>query len=138
MCKHEHGDIVDGYWLCGQCYKKLDERPREYKQVKVKLVTVEDGGDQIIPRYRQEVFPAPIRRADSGFTLSEFIHVMARKLMAKASMSKIDALDYARDILEMMGEEFGCADMDWDTDAAWEIIKDDMKNWDYDGGGGNE
>ncbi|WP_158442337.1 hypothetical protein [Paracoccus aminophilus] len=28
-CKHQNGDFVNGYWLCGQCFRKLPERPGE-------------------------------------------------------------------------------------------------------------
>ena len=140
LCTHPHGDTVNGYWLCGKCYAKLPERPKTYRMVKgprLPAFPMRGAEYRVEGRSRQEVFPVPIIRADSGFTLSEFIHAMARKLMAKAAMSKADALDYARDILEMTGEEFGNPDMAWDTDVAWELVKDDMQNWDYDNAGVN-
>lgn len=135
-CKHPHGDTVNGYWLCGKCYAKLPDRPKEYRTVLNPIVKLRSE-DVKSTKYRQEVNHAPISTAESGFTLSAFIDAMARKLMAKATMTRPDALDYARDILEMVGEEFGNPDMCWDTEAAWELVKEDMQYWDFDADGGN-
>ena len=127
-CLHPHGDMVDGYWLCGRCYSKLAEQPVRYLKGK----SINGGEYHIqIPVY------AEIRKAYNGWTLSQFIEAMARRLMAKAGFSKADAISYAIDLLRSSEIEFGAGDYAWDTEAAWEFISEDMQYWDQDGGSTN-
>lgn len=128
-CKHWEGDFVNGFWLCAKCYKKLADRPRRL----IKDMMVEDIG------FRQGVIHAPIAKVD-GVTLSHFVEFMALRLIAltRGSFVKGDAVSYAMDILGSFGEPFGHKDFSWDQEGAWEIIKEDLQYWDYDGGGPNQ
>lgn len=125
-CDHPHGDTVNGYWLCGKCYQKLAERPFS--------LILEDGrtphGGGYSPR--QNVVHAKISRDEYGRTLSQFIEAMLRRVMARSGMKRTDALNYAIDLMEMQGEEFGSSDCHWGAEGAWEVVDADMQNWDRD------
>lgn len=78
---------------------------------------------------------APIRRAESGMTLSGLIAAMARRLVATSSFAMSDAIDYAVDLLGTLGEEFGSVDFDWSLEGAWEMVREDQEHWDRDDDG---
>lgn len=82
-CLHPHGDIIDGYWLCGRCYEKLPERPVKYSKGN-RAISV-NGAEYFhqIPIY------AKIRKASNGWSLSKFVEAMVRRLIAKADFEKI-------------------------------------------------
>ncbi len=40
-CKHKNGDWVNGYWLCAECYSKLDRRPVRYSMPPVSRADLE-------------------------------------------------------------------------------------------------
>jgi len=131
-CEHLHGDFVSGYWLCGQCYAKLPARPHWlYMQTGTGL-----EGEPITPR--QKVRVAEIVTAVGGLTLSAFIAAIARRLVVKSggNFGMSDATDYAIDLLESLGEEFGSSGFDWTVEDAWAIVDDDMQDWEQ-GGEGN-
>lgn len=131
-CRHPHGDMVNGYWLCGRCYAKLDERPS-------RLIIEQAHGVGEGATSRQMVIHAEIRKSETGVTLSEFIRLMALRLIARnaGAMLMSDALDYAVEVLKMAGDEFGSSDLGWDTACAWDLVDEDMSYWDGDGGGRN-
>ena len=136
-CKHKHGDNVSTYWLCGQCYSKLPDRPVKYV---MRRATVGDGDfeGKVMPE-RQIPIYAPIKVADGGHTLSAFVKAIASRLvvMTRGSMGMDDATDYAVSLLESIDEEFGVHDFDWSTSGAWEIVDEDMQHWDFDSPSGN-
>lgn len=137
LCIHKHGDFVAGIWICGQCWRKLEERPRKY--VMAKALDYTDGDGESGNDFRQQVIPAPIIHADSGLTLSEFINSLAIRLMAKAVFtSKHDAVQYALDIMQTYDEEFASKDSDWTAIGAWDLVQEDMQHWDHDEADGNE
>lgn len=124
-CKHEHGDFVNGYWLCGQCYQKMAERPTF-----IYCESVIAGGDD--GHRRQMIRHSIIIRAESGLTLSQLILAMSRRLVATCNFTMQDASDYAVDLLQNLGEEFGCSEIDWTLEGAWEIVREDQEYWDRD------
>ena len=135
-CKHEHGDDIDGAWVCGQCFHRLHERPRTYYMEKGHRL---DGEGENQP-LRQMARYAPIKRADSGLTLAEFVKVIALRLVVKTggSMSMADATDYAVELLRD-GPEFASPDAGWDKGDAWDLVAEDMQYWDGDeASGGNK
>lgn len=129
-CQHKHGDTINGMWVCGQCYRKLDERPKEYRMVEFDGFEGEDGGSS---RLRQIVIPAPISTSEHGETLSQFVTWMALRLMARGGFTKYDAIDYAIGILQTCGDEFGDNDCNWSRSGAYEYVDEDMSYWDDDG-----
>lgn len=128
-CQHEHGDFVDGIWICGQCWTKLPDRPARYFWESG--VVGADGGDA--PR-RQMVAHCPIKTAKNGLTLGQFVGAFARRLIARTGFGKLDAVDYALDLLRLQGAEFASPDVDWDTESAWDLAIDDMEYWDWETG----
>lgn len=140
-CQHKHGDTVSTYWLCGQCYAKLADRPVKYVMESAHFDSAFAGDDHTNKggSLRQMPIYAPVLKAASGLTLSQFITAIARRLVAKTggSMTMTDATDYAVDLLEMVSDEFGASDFDWSTEGAWELVSEDMQNWDGDAPEGN-
>lgn len=134
-CSHAHGDFVNGYWLCGQCYAKLAERPSRY--VPADPVS---GGDLY---GRQTVVHAEVRKAAGGLTLSEFVAAIVRRVavLTKGAVSGTEAVDYAIDLLRAQGAEFGDPDYAWDTAGAHDLVAEDAEHWDVgtaDGSNGGE
>ncbi|NDV50378.1 hypothetical protein [Salipiger sp. PrR003] len=117
--------MVNGYWLCARCYAKLPHRPHRY----ITTGGIE-GGD--VPA-RQEIINAPIAKAH-GITLGQFVTAMALRLIAvtRGGFHKHDALDYAVDILRVLGDPFGSNDLDWTSSGARELVAEDMQSWDVD------
>ena len=137
-CNHEHGDNVSTYWLCGQCYSKLPDRPVKYV---MRRATAGDGDfeGKVLPK-RQIPIYAPIKVADSGLKLAEFVKAIAARLVVqtRGSMDMQVATDYAVSLLESYDEEFGAPDFDWSTDGAWEIVNEDMQYWDGESSASNQ
>ena len=132
-CKHKHGDHVSTYWLCGQCYSKLHDRPVKYK-MKRQQFDVYSASDitRSSEPLRQVAIYSPIKVADSGLTLSGFVKKIAARLVVQTRgyMSMVDATDYAVSLLEFIDEEFAAPGFDWSTSGAWEIVGEDMQYWD--------
>lgn len=143
-CKHAHGDMVSGAWLCGQCYSLLPSRPyRTFIVAQVDEVGPDHrpmvkGGERHQPGKQQIAF-APVSAAPNGVTLAKFVAAIASRLIAqtRGGMAPVDASDYAIEILRTFGEEFGAQDVEWTTGGAWDLVSEDMGYWDEDGGGGN-
>lgn len=127
-CNHEHGDTVEGLWVCGQCWRVLDERPRTY--IMVPVSNAGPNGDGMSGNYRQEVVLCPSIKTKSGLTLSVFIYAVARRLMARCKMNKSDAALYAIDIMRGYETEFGSGEDEWDVELAWVLVEEDMQYWD--------
>lgn len=138
-CEHPHGDMVNGNWLCGHCYVKLHEQPKKYKMVR--NLSTRNGDDDVLQhKYRQEVIPTPTSTDANGVTLSEFVGIMARRLVALTGgqFTIPDAMDYAIDILRGFDEPFGNPELDWSRDGAWEMVREDLQYWDDEGSGANQ
>ena len=123
-CPHAHGDFVNGYWLCGQCYGKLAERPARYAPA-----APVSGGDLY---GAQTVTHAEIRTPEGGLTLEGFVAAVVRRVafLTKGTMCGADAVDYAIDLLRAQGAEFGDPDYAWDTGGAHELVDEDAQHWD--------
>lgn len=119
QCQHKSGDFIEGIWLCGHCFKKLDERPRRYTMAPA----VPDGDFT-----RQEVTYAPIMRGENGMSLAAFVNKMALRLMVRGGLNKADAVSYAIDLLASWADDFkGGAFLD-EADA-WDMVDEDMSYW---------
>lgn len=125
MCEHRHGDFVNTYWLCGECYTKMAERPFRVfmERTNAKCETE-----------RQNVEHAEILMSEEKTTLSTFITLMVEYLIqvTHGDMSLAEAVDYAVDLLRCLGEPFGTGDMDWGPEGAHEIVDEDVQNWEQD------
>jgi len=132
-CTHPHGDYIDGYWLCGWCYTKLEQRPACYH-----LETADSSDNDIPSGTRQAVYPAPLSRAADGTRLSVVLDIVAQRLIdaTLGSMNRSDAIDYTIDLLKLNAEPFSSADADWSADGVWELVQEDMQHWDIGDGAG--
>lgn len=137
-CKHPHGGMVNGAWLCGKCYRYLPDRPQTLRMVENPTSLGGDGGVRV-SKYRQVVDKCPESPATGGMTLHEFVMSMASRFVArtKGSLPFLEAVSLSVDVLAGIGEEFGNEDMDWGRDGAIELVYEEMCCWDDDSGGRN-
>lgn len=131
QCQHKSGDFIEGIWVCGHCFKKLDERPRRY----FTRYFIGEGGMDADASVRQEVSYAPIMSGADGTTLDAFVQKMARRLMVRGGLQKTDAINYAIDLLASWKDEFK-GDCFLDEADAWGMVDEDMSYWE-DGHAGN-
>lgn len=143
-CMHKNGDMVNGAWLCGQCYSLLPSRP--YRTFMV--AQMDDGradnrpmvkGGEVGPIRKQQIAYAPVSVAPGGMTLAKFVAAIASRLIVqtRGGMGAVEASDYAIEILRTFGEEFGAPDVDWTAAGAWDLVAEDMGYWDECGAAGN-
>ncbi len=135
-CGHKRGDWLSemGFWLCADCFVRLDARPLRYGMVASPFGL--EGG--LIPRYRQEiVWQAEIASADN-VTLSEFLRTMSRRFMQKTRppMDREDAYELAISLLKEIGDPYGDPAYDWSRESARAISDEEMTYWEP-GEGGN-
>lgn len=127
-CKHVRGDWIKekGYWLCADCWGKMDSRPTRYGYAMPILEAKYRTGP-----LQQIIWQAEIAQAD-GLTLNDFLRAMARRYMRKTRppMSRDDAYDAAIDVLRSLGDPYGDIAYSWDGDGARELADDDMQEWD--------
>lgn len=131
-CTHPSGDYVGETWVCGHCFRRLDQRPRTYRMIPVIGGLKSPGG----AAFRQEADYAPIMVGSDGTTLGGFIMKMARRLMVKGRMPKQEAIEYAIDLLTSWRDEFEGAKFLTEADP-WALVDEDMEYWDRDGDGSN-
>lgn len=137
-CKHEHGDTVSPLmgWVCGQCFKVLDDRPKRYAMVGIKVPADWDG--KIHSGMRQEiVWQADVRKSAEGTTLSAFIAAVARRFERRGGLDPQDAYQQALDAIKLMEVEFGHPDYDWSRLSAIDVADEEMTYWDHDETAGN-
>ena len=133
-CKHLHGAQVTeiGFWVCGQCYRKLEARPKQYGLAKFTGDVVR-GGEK-----RQDIiWQAEERLSLDGTTLADFLKAMARQYMKRCHdlrNSKAAAYDCALEFMRCSDDEFGDRSMVWTPDAAADLADEDMDYWDQDDG----
>jgi hypothetical protein len=118
-CKHERGDFIDGIWVCADCFRTLDERPKRYA-----LVTrgYYDG-----PAARQEIaWEAPIAVDSNGIELSMFVGWMIRFLRARTlwTLSRDEARRLCLEVLRDQGEPYGGKYSSWFRDDAKELVRE--------------
>ena len=126
-CKHRHGDYIKpmAYWLCGQCFKPLSDRPQRYGFVGHVSPSESCGVRQEI------VWQAEIKKSSEGTTLSEFLRTMAKRYQRRCrDLPVTDAYEAAIEYLRYIEDEFGDPALCWSHDAAREMADEDMQNWD--------
>lgn len=133
MCDHAHGGQLedDLGWLCGKCFKILEERPKIYHIASYSDRTGDDIG------YRQEIkWQAEILKSADGTNLTQFIYSMVRRIVQRTGMDRIEATNLAVEIMrtgkDLHGIEFGDVDYCWSRLAAVDIVDEDMLYWDVD------
>ena len=130
-CNHERGDwIVDGtYWLCGQCYAELDEQPKKYG-------APVEGGDEYTRHPQVIVWQAELAKSGE-MTLGAFVKIMALRYSQLARIDLTDAYECAVSYLKALGISFGDVDYSWTRQDAYDLVAEDMDDWDRDSGGSN-
>lgn len=126
-CKHEHGAFILDTWVCGQCFRKLPDRPTSYRPEEAAEVWPEGRPA------RQVAVRCPIRKTESGTTLLMFVTWMAARLIVRTAdpVTHEDAVDLCLDMLTTLGEEFGNDAVDWDDrEGAYEIVDEELQNFD--------
>lgn len=125
-CRHQHGDTILGMWVCGQCFKKLPERPVQH--------VMERSSDPGGRPPRQIAIKCPISTAADGITLCQFVTWMASRLVARTAgqMPHAEAIDYGIGLLETLGDGFGSEAQVWDRGGAYEIVDEELQYWDAD------
>lgn len=105
-CLHSRGDFVGGSWLCADCLKFLDERPKVIIWVnKDGSLGEVKGGD--FSGMRQDVVAASIAMSDT-MSLSKFIEAMAKWFIFRAKMDKATAIEMSIDCLRnILPDTFG-------------------------------
>lgn len=123
-CKHARGDWIkdEGYWLCADCFGKMDGRPTRYG------FNMMDGavkGEQII------VWQAALAQADS-VSLNDFLRAMVRRYMKRTSpqIRRDDAYSAAIEFLKCLEDPYGDPSYCWTVQGAIELADEDMSEWD--------
>jgi hypothetical protein len=119
-----------GFWLCADCYARLEARPVKYGMVPVQ-------GQKGEYRERQDVTWAAAIAEFEGVTFGAFIRTVAKRFMQRTrpTMEERDAYDMAISCLKELGDTFGDAAYDWSHAGAREIADDEMSYWDAAEGG---
>lgn len=128
-CNHKRGDWIkeNGYWLCADCWVRLEKRPTKYT-----TATPVRGTDGKWTCPQPEIsWQAEIAQAD-GLTLNDFLRAMACRFMCKTHppMVRDDAYDAAIDALKNLGDPYGDTAYSWDAEGAREFA-DEMRHWDH-------
>lgn len=132
-CQHKRGDWIKekGYWLCADCFSKMDSRPTRYGPIKLQDPIWSNDA----PRVPQGiVWQAEVATAD-GVTLNDFLRTMARRFMQKTrqQMGRDDAYDAAISVLQSLlslGDTYGDPAYDWSHEGAREMADEEMTYWD--------
>ena len=139
-CNHKRGDWIKekGFWLCADCFLRLDDRPTRYRATSPFTIRNEDGKTWTQP-LQQIAWQAETAVAD-GVTFNDFLRTMARRFMHKTrpSMDRDDAYDMAISVLATLGDAYGDPAFCWSHDAARELADDEMSYWDDGGKGENQ
>jgi hypothetical protein len=137
-CNHIQGDNVPhfGCWVCGQCFAKLEQRPQRLGLVGQKIPADWDG-KTLVGERQDVVWQAEIIKSTENTTLSQFIHVVARRFALRGGLDKNAAFEAALDMLIMQDEPFGSLDYDWSRMSAIDLADEDMSYWDHDGPAAN-
>tara|TARA_R110000772_G_scaffold45492_1_gene104214 strand:- start:3797 stop:4135 length:339 start_codon:yes stop_codon:yes gene_type:complete len=93
---------------------------------------------RLLDRFRQKVEYVPVASHD-GITLSEFVRKIASRFVSRTrgAMSMDEATNYALDLMQDIGAEFGDINYSWDSGGAFEIADEDMQYWDAESSGSN-
>lgn len=130
-CKHKRGDWISamGFWLCADCFSRLDQRPVRYG-----MVPFVAGAEY---RFRQDVVWMAEIATFEGVTFGAFIRTVAKRFMRKTRppMDEQDAYDMAISCIKELGDSFGDASYDWSHEGARELADEEMSYWDPAEGG---
>ncbi len=126
MCEHKRGDWIGamGFWLCADCFARLEGRPIRYGMVPF-------SGQKGEYRERQDViWMAEVAKFD-GVTLGAFIRTIAKRFMQRTRprMDERDAFDMAISAVKEIGDPFGDPAYDWSHDGARDIADEEMSYW---------
>lgn len=127
-CTHERGDWIDemAYWVCADCFVKLESRPRRYAMLQPLrgTKTVWIGPLQYI------AWEAETAAAD-GVKFNDFLRAMARRFMVRTRphMDRADAYELAIDVLKSLGDRYGDPAYDWSLAGAREFADMEMDYW---------
>ena len=139
-CKHEHGGFLEHWWICGQCYRKLPERPRRFKMVKLDPEVKFCGAEPDRILYRQEITWISEEKVSAELTaLGQFLCWIAERFKSRGGVGVEDANSLALDCLREIGIEFGDPSMMWNVAAAHDLADEEMDYWgnDEQSGGAN-
>jgi hypothetical protein len=129
-CTHKRGDWIKerAFWLCCDCWQRLEKRPTVYGMVP-------SGGVQTESR-QGIIWQAEIAKAESGLSLNDFLRTMSRRYMQRARGIHLDdAYDAAIAYISSLPDPFGDPAYEWTHEGAREMADDDMDYWECDGGG---
>lgn len=132
-CGHKRGDWIEslGFWLCADCYARLEGRPTHWGMVPFVPVR---GGEY---RERQDIIWRAAIATFEGITFGAFIRTVAKRFMRKTrpQMSERDAYDVAISCVKDLGDSFGDAAYDWSHEGARDLADEEMAHWEPAEGG---
>jgi hypothetical protein len=127
-CAHRRGDqITDmGFWLCADCYAKLEARPARYG-----MVPMLKGTNGSLLKRQEVIWMAEIAIFD-GVTFGSFVRTVAKRFMQKTrpAMDQQDAYDMAVSVIKELGDKFGDEAYDWSHEGARDLADEEMTYWD--------
>ena len=135
-CNHKRGDWIKekSFWLCADCFSKLDGRTTRYGVISPAAIPREDLIKWTQP-LQQIIWQAETATAD-GVTLNDFLRTMAKRFIRRTRppMDKDDAYDMAISVLQTLGDVYGDPAFCWSHDAAREMADEEMAYWEEAGG----
>ena len=135
-CRHKRGDWIQemGFWLCPDCFARLDARPVRYGMVPT-IPPTGDGGSS--PRYRQEIVWQAAIATYEGVTLNAFLRAMAKRFIRRTrpQMDTPDAYDAAISCIKDLGDKCGDNAYDWSLGGARDLADEEMAYWEPAEGG---
>ena len=138
MCQHKRGDWIKekGFWLCADCFAKMDSRPTKYTTMAMPFPHTDTTWTGPLQRIAWQAEQA----VADGITFNDFLRTMARRFMSKTRphMDRDDAYDMAISVLQTLGDAYGDPAYDWSHDSAREMADDEMTYWDCEGAGWNK
>lgn len=133
-CGHKRGDWIEamGFWLCADCFARLEARPTRYGMVPV-------SGQKGEYRERQDIIWTASIATFEGVTFGAFIRTVAKRFMRKTrpQMDERDAYDMAISCVKELGDAFGDPSYDWSHEGARDLADEEMSYWEP-AEGGNE
>lgn len=132
-CRHRRGDWIEamGFWLCADCYARLEARPARYGMVPFIPVR---GGEYST---RQDIIWVAAVVTFDGVSFGAFVRTLAKRFMQRTRprMDERDAYDMAISCIKELGDSFGDAAYDWSHEGARELADEEMAYWEPAEGG---
>lgn len=139
LCEHRRGAWIEemGYWLCADCFAKLDSQPKKYGPVSKSMIAT----DLVLVHRQEIVWQAEIATGPEGLTLNDFLRTMARHYGHRAQLDLQDAYDISIETLrafcDLFGDRFGDPEYGWSFQDARDMVDEELSYWDCDGGASN-